>query len=73
MTHRIQHRLLPGESIDEFDKWAFGDNVKSSMTSIKYMNYWNEIHGKELTLHCNDLIEESIDKMIQLWRNHERS
>lgn len=59
---------------EDFAQWAFGKIWHKFMVfeadSKDLMHAWNELHGRLLHLEGGHFIDESMDKMKQLWREH---
>jgi len=56
------------EEVEIFAEWAFGDDFKLIVGSIRFLNAWNELHGSKLFLHDDGSPQEDMEKMIALWR-----
>lgn len=53
------------QELESFGYWAFG---KSSAQIYDCMDLWNERHGSKLILHSGDQYEDTLPKMIELWK-----
>lgn len=60
-------KLKEDEKIDEFAEWAFGKDCEGKKFTI-LMEMWNEKHGSKYMLSPHEEIHNSIEKMIELWR-----
>lgn len=65
--------IIPKDQIEEFGKWAFGENYQNLYGEISFMNSWNEIHEEKLTLDELGSVENDIKKMCDLFKNREIS
>ncbi len=61
-------RLIPEEELDSFGAWAFGEDFREIEKTIKFLEAWNTIHGKQLTLLPSGQISEDGPMMVELWR-----
>ncbi len=67
--------VLMGRNIDyDFSVWCFGDVwdefLLEEKDAIDLMQAWNYRHGDLLLLHGHDSVQEAMEKMKQLWRDH---
>ena len=57
-----------------FSLWAFGDVwdefLLGDKDALDLMQAWNYRHGALLLLHKHDSVQESMEKMKQLWSEH---
>lgn len=62
-------KLKKGEDPDEFALWAFGPNFDFFQIYREYMDSWNSLHSDKLKLTGDLTINESLAKMIEVWRH----
>ena len=62
MTHLSPEAIFSTSRIE-----GFGDNFKELDHSLLFMQSWNEIHGDELMLSQDSMIEHDIPKMVEIW------
>lgn len=60
--------ILSKEDADKWMQWAFGPGYRD-LPIIEYMDSWNKLHSDELMLHKDGVIQEDIQKCIDLWRS----
>lgn len=56
---------------DGFGEWAFGDAWWDYIIlndSMLLFNAWNELHGEELLLHPEGIIERDLPKMVAIFK-----
>jgi hypothetical protein len=62
-------KLIPDEEeLDTFARWAFGEDFLEIEGSMKFLECWNTIHGKQLILLPSGQISEDAPTMVELWR-----
>ncbi len=58
----------------DFAEWCFGDKWAEFLVwdadSIDLLNEWNMRHGDLLRLDPDDLVQDSMNTMKELWRQH---
>jgi hypothetical protein len=58
---------VPSEEIDQFAKWAFGENF-ANLQGVQFMEAWNALHKDKLTLNEYAHPADDAPKMVELWR-----
>ena len=53
---------------EKFASWAFGEDYLKWSNPLLFMESWNSLHGDQLTLYPNGLIEDDAKAMQALWR-----
>jgi hypothetical protein len=56
---------------EKFNIWAFGEDLQSMLTS-EVPNVWNKKHGHKLTISGDEGINESLIKMIDLYKKERK-
>jgi hypothetical protein len=55
------------QAANKFYEWAFG-NFDDPLTAIDRVYEWNKRHGDLLLLKREDVIMESLDKMVEIYK-----
>ena len=62
-------RHIPENEVDHFGVWAFGEDCESLKNGPDFLNRWNALHGKQLTLFLGSKPLDDSKKMVELYKN----
>jgi len=58
------------EDIEEFGKWAFGEEYEKFTSLEEFLHSWNRLHGMDKMLDPAAQPIEDRDEMVALWRKY---
>ena len=59
--------MIIGGDVENFEKWAFGEDFDSSMEMMELMDRWNAIHSDDLKIHPDDEVVTTLNKMLHIY------